>query len=106
MAGESVDDLASGFAHVATLKPVTAEDPAHVSRSFRDVFGSSAGQRVLGWIVQEGGIFPPAEEFVDEARLRSLAGRRYLALWILRHFSIPPPEPKKPEPEVKPLDRR
>lgn len=103
---ESIGDLAAGFAHVATLKPVAKEDPAYVYRSFRDTFETPAGQRVLAWVMQESGIFPPAEEVVDEARLRSAAGRRYLGLWMLRHFSIPPPEPKKPAPEVSPLDRK
>lgn len=106
------DVLADACTLLATTKPVFGkdgrrmEDAERVYHSFREAFGSDAGQRVLAWIAQEGGLLMTNEAGQSEDTAQFMAGKRYMAQWILNLYAAKPPKPQPEKKVVSPLDRK
>ena len=102
--------LAEAFCHLATTKPVFGHagerlaDPTAVHRAFRETFGTEQGQKVLTWIMQEGGFFRSEASQTNETA-REMIGQRKLALTILSLYAAPPPPPKPIPRTTSPLER-
>lgn len=81
------------------------EDDVTVYRAFRDVFESEAGKVVIRQLCREAGLFARAAKMLTTEQLWFRAGKLELARWVLAVATVPPPAPKAPAPEVRPLDK-